>query len=524
MSARTRVRHLVLVLGDQLTTEAAAFDDLDPARDALWMAEAAEEATHVRAHQQKLVLFFSAMRHFRDRLRADGHTVHYHALTADPEADRGHSLAALLEADLARLRPRRVLLAEPGDWRVRQSLERSAQGAGVPLEILPDRHFYCRVEDFRDWAGRRKTLVLEHFYRWLRRREGILVDEDGRPEGGRWNLDADNRASFGKDGPGEVPEPPRFEPDALTREVIALVAARFADHPGRAEDFAQAVTPAQAEQALEDFVRHRLPDFGRYQDALWSGQPFLYHSRLSAVLNLHLLDPRRAVAAAIEAYRESHAPLNSVEGFVRQVLGWREFVRGLYWTRMPEYAGLNALGAEQPLPVFYWDGDTEMRCIRRSMGEALDHAYGHHIQRLMVLGLFAQLLGVQPYRFHEWHMALYADAVDWVSLPNALGMSQHGDGGMMATKPYCASGRYIQRMSNYCRACRYDPARATGDKACPFTTLYWDFLERHGERFRDNRRMRFQLGNLARKSSGERQAIRDQAEALRQRLESGERQ
>ncbi|MDX1606026.1 MAG: cryptochrome/photolyase family protein, partial [Candidatus Competibacterales bacterium] len=355
-------------------------------------------------------------------------------------------------------------------------------------------------------------------------REGILVDEDGRPEGGRWNLDADNRASFGKDGPGEVPEPPRFEPDALTREVIALVAARFADHPGRAEDFAQAVTPAQAEQALEDFVRHRLPDFGRYQDALWSGQPFLYHSRLSAVLNLHLLDPRRAVAAAIEAYRESHAPLNSVEGFVRQVLGWREFVRGLYWTRMPEYAGLNALGAEQPLPVFYWDGDTEMRCIRRSMGEALDHAYGHHIQRLMVLGLFAQLLGVHPYRFHEWHMALYADAVDWVSLPNALGMSQHGDGGMMATKPYCASGRYIQRMSNYCRACRYDPARATGDKACPFTTLYWDFLERHGERFRDNRRMRFQLGNLARKSSGERQAIRDQAEALRQRLESGERQ
>jgi len=312
-----------------------------------------------------------------------------------------------------------------------------------------------------------------------------------------------------------VPSPVRFAPDAVTREVIALVNTRYAAHPGDLRDFSLPVTPTQAHAALQDFLQHRLPRFGEHQDAMWSSEPFLFHSRLSVPLNLKLLDPREAIAGAVDAYRAGHAPLASVEGFVRQILGWREFVRGIYWTRMPDYAGLNALGATGELPSFFWDGRTDMECVRQAMRNVLDHAYAHHIQRLMVLGLYALLAGVHPYRFHEWHMAMYADAVDWVSLPNTLGMSQHGDGGIVGTKPYCASGAYIKRMSNHCASCRFKPDRATGPEACPFTTLYWDFLDRHRARFAANGRMDFQMKNLARKAERDLVEIRKAAERLR---------
>jgi deoxyribodipyrimidine photolyase-related protein len=363
---------------------------------------------------------------------------------------------------------------------------------------------------------------MEFFYREMRRAHRVLLDADGGPEGGEWNYDVENRGSFGRGGPAALEPPPapprRFEPDATTRAVLELVARRFAGHPGELAAFDWPVTRAEALAALEDFVTHRLPRFGLYQDAIWTGEPWLFHSRLAAALNLKLLDPREVVAAAEAAYRAGRVPLAAAEGFIRQVLGWREYVRGVYWLHMPGYLERNALGAGAPLPAFYWDGDTEMACLRDAIGQTLRLGYAHHIRRLMVTGLFALLLGVDPRRLHEWYLAVYVDAVEWVELPNTLGMSQYADGGVMASKPYVASGRYLQRMSNACGGCRYDPALSTGAKACPFTTLYWDFLARHEDALRRNPRMAMQMKNLARLDAGAREAIGEQAAALRRRF------
>ena len=359
-------------------------------------------------------------------------------------------------------------------------------------------------------------LVMEDFYREMRRRHGVLMDGDS-PAGGRWNFDAENRHAFGRSGPTLVPAPPRFEPDAITREVFALVDARFAPHPGDLASFAWPVTREQALECLARFVAERLPEFGRWQDALWPREPWLWHSQLSAALNLKLLDPHEVVAAAEKAWRAGQVPLASAEGFIRQILGWREYVRGVYWTRMPGYLDENALDAHAPLPAFYWDGRTPMACLADAIGQTLEHGYAHHIQRLMVTGLYALLFGVEPREVHAWYLAVYVDAVEWAELPNTLGMSQFADGGAMSTKPYIASGRYIERMSggSLCARCRFDPGQRTGERACPFTTLYWDFLLRHEDRLRANPRTRMQVRSLERVDATERAAIRQRAAAVR---------
>jgi deoxyribodipyrimidine photolyase-related protein len=505
------VRSLAVVFGDQLDAASAVFDGFDPAQDAVLMMEVDAEATFVPQHKIRLALFFAAMRHFRDRLRAAGRAVHYSAID-DP--GNGGSFAADLARRIAALKPQRLLAARPGDHRVAQVLRASAAAAGCRLEIREDRHFLLPVDEFRAFVDGRKRLLLETFYRMMRQRSGILMRGE-TPEGGRWNFDADNRETFGREGPGLIPPPLSFAPDPLTREVMALVERRFPHHPGRLQRFDYPVTAEQAQDALDDFIAHRLGAFGRYQDAMATGQPLLYHSRLSAPLNLHLLDPRTVLDAAVAAGKRGQAPLNSVEGFVRQILGWREYIRGVYWWQMPAYAELNALDATLPAPAFLWTAETEMNCIRQAVGQLIDHAYAHHIQRLMVLGLFCLLLGVRPYDVHRWHLSMFVDAIDWVSLPNVLGMSQFADGGLVATKPYIATGNYIDRMSDYCRSCRFDPRQATGERACPFTTLYWDFLERNGGRIKASRQMGYQLANLARKTASERQAIRAQATQIR---------
>ena len=508
---RQRARYLILVLGDQLDAHSAAFDGFDKRADLIWMAEVAGEAEKVWSAKPHIAIFLSAMRHFRDRMRDDGFRVDYREMD-DPE-NRG-SLGAELRRSVEALRPERILVVKPGEWRVQQMLLEAAEQAGVPLEIRPDRHFLCPLDVFEAHAEGRKRLVMEHFYRAMRRRTDILMDED-EPTGGEWNYDDQNRKHFGREGPGDVPPARAFDPDATTRQVLKLVEEQFGGHPGGLKHFDWPVTPKQAEKALADFVQHRLPKFGTYQDAMWTDAPYLYHSRLSAALNLKLLNPRDAIRAAERAYRDGHAPLNAVEGFIRQILGWREYVRGIYWRFMPGYAERNALDAHAPLPDFYWTAETEMECLRQCIQQTLDYGYAHHIQRLMVTGLFALLLGVEPKQIHEWYLAVYVDAVEWVELPNTLGMSQFADDGVMATKPYCASGNYIQRMSNYCGSCRYDPSRRIGDDACPFTTLYWDFLMRHEERLDQNRRMGLQLYNLRRIDDGERQAIRRHAVGVR---------
>ena len=506
-----KLRALVIVLGDQLDLDASAFDDFDAGQDQVWMAEVAQESTHVWSSKPRTALFLSAMRHFALALREAGRPLHYCRLD---DADTRASLGEQLHTDIARLRPDRLVMTALGDWRVLQSIKDVAQTCKLPLDIREDRHFYCTVREFAAHAKGRKSLRMEYFYREQRKRHKVLMDGDA-PAGGQWNFDADNRESFGAKGPGAVPERSVFPLDAITLEVIALVQTRFAEHPGRLDSFAWPVTRAQALQSLERFIAERLPLFGRFQDALWPDNPWLYHAHLSAALNLKLLHPREVVSAAVAAYDAGAAPLASVEGFVRQILGWREYVRGIYWTQMPGYATLNTLQADADLPAWYWTGDTDMACLRDALTQTLTHGYANHIQRLMVTGLYALMLGVAPQQVHAWYLAVYVDAVEWVELPNTLGMSQFSDGGLMASKPYVATGKYIQRMSPHCSGCRYDPAKRTGDTACPFTTLYWDFLIRHETVLAANPRMALQVKNVARMTDLDKQAVQEHAAVIR---------
>ncbi|AOS46145.1 Deoxyribodipyrimidine photo-lyase-related protein [Lacunisphaera limnophila] len=506
------LRHLILVLGDQLDLAASAFDGFDCAQDAVWMAEVAEESTHVWSGRPRIALFLSAMRHHREALRAAGRTVHYRELE---ESGKGGGLAEELTRAIARLKPQRLILTEPGDWRVGEALVQAAKAAGCPLEVRDDRHFYATRADFATHARGRKQLRMEYFYREMRRKHGVLLDAAGEPEGGQWNFDPENRGSLLAGGPAGLKAPVKFEPDAITRGVIDLVNRVFADHPGKLDQFDWPVTTVEARVALQDFIAHRLEKFGQYQDAMWTEEAWLYHSRLAAAMNLKLLDPREVVGAAEQAWRKGRVPLAAAEGFIRQILGWREYVRGVYWRSMPGYVELNALEAHGALPQFYWTGDVPMVCLSQAIRQSLELGYAHHIQRLMVTGLYGLMLGVEPRKVHEWYLAVYVDAVEWVELPNTLGMSQYADGGIMASKPYVATGKYIQRMSNYCAGCRFDPAKATGPEACPFTTLYWDFLQRHEKRLAANPRMALQVKNLARLKPAELAAIRQQAGAIR---------
>jgi deoxyribodipyrimidine photolyase-related protein len=507
------MRDLVIVLGDQLDLDASAFDGFDPAQDAVWMAEVVEESTHVWSSQPRIALFLAAMRHFAQALREADRPLHYQRLD---DHNAHATLAAALQAAIETHQPKTLVMTAPGDARVLASLRSVAQAHGRMLDIREDRHFVNPVRNFAAYAKGRKQLRMEYFYREMRREHRVLMDGD-EPAGGQWNFDADNRESFGKGGPAGVPAHARFEPDAITREVIALVRQRFAGHPGALDSFAWAVTREQALVALQRFIDERLEHFGRWQDALWPKQPWLWHSHLSAALNLKLLTAREVVHAAEAAYRAGRVPLPSAEGFIRQILGWREYVRGIYWTQMPAYIDCNALDAQETLPSFYWDAKTNMACLADAISQTLEHGYAHHIQRLMVTGLYALLLGVHPRRVHEWYLAVYVDAVEWVELPNTLGMSQAGDGGLMASKPYIASGKYIERQSggSLCAQCKYKPGERTGERACPFTTLYWDFLARHETMLAKNPRTVMQVKNLARVGADERARIAERAAAIR---------
>jgi deoxyribodipyrimidine photolyase-related protein len=497
---------LRVVLGDQCARDIAALRDLDPARDTVLMMEVQEECTYVPHHPQKIVLVLSAMRHFARALAARGVRVDYVRLDdpANTHGFRGEVLRAV-----ARHRPARIVATHPGEWRVMEDMRGWEAASGVPVEIREDARFLCPLPRFRAWAEGRRTYRMEFFYREMRRMTGLLMEGDA-PAGGQWNFDAENRSAL-PEGMAPPP-PPRFAPDAITREVMALVAARFGAHFGSLDGFAWPVTALDARAALDAFIRDRLPRFGDYQDAMAAGQPTLFHSLVSASLNIGLLDPMEACRAAEQAWRDGHAPLNAAEGFIRQILGWREYVRGIYWHLMPGYAVENALGAGRPLPAFYWGAPTSMRCMAEAVAQTRDLAYAHHIQRLMVTGNFALLAGIAPAEINAWYLAVYADAFEWVELPNTHGMAIHADGGLMASKPYAASAAYINRMSDYCRGCAHDPKQAAGPRACPFNFLYWDFIARHADRFAANPRMALPLRSLARMDPRKVAAMRAEAE------------
>jgi deoxyribodipyrimidine photolyase-related protein len=496
---------LRVVLGDQCSRTLSALSDLDPARDIVLMAEVMGECTYVRHHRQKIALVLSAMRHFARALAASGVRVDYVRLD---DADSTGTLRGEVVRAVQRHGAGRIVATEPGEWRVREDMRGWGAAAGVPMEIRADDRFICSLADFAAWAEGRRTLRMEYFYREMRRRTGLLMEGDC-PIGGQWNFDAENRKRLPT---GMTPPAPfRVAPDAITREVLELVAERFPDHWGGLDAFAWPVTARDAEAALDCFIAERLPHFGDYQDAMAEGETTLFHSLLSTSLNLGLLLPLDVCRRAEAAWRAGRAPLNAVEGFIRQILGWREYVRGLYWLKMPGYARLNALGADRSLPAFYWTADSGMACVDAVVRQTRDLAYAHHIQRLMVTGNFALLAGIDPVEVNDWYMCVYADAFEWVELPNTHGMAIHADGGIMASKPYAASGKYIDRMSDHCRHCRYDVREAVGERACPFNALYWDFLARHRARFENNPRMAQMYRTMDRMDGAKLAAMRRQA-------------
>jgi len=509
------MRALRVLLGDQLSDAISALDGLDPLTDVVLMAELRDECTYVRHHKKKIVLVLSAMRHFAERLRHRGVQVDY--VTLDDPLNT-HSIRGEMLRAVARLQPQLVVATEPGEWRLLQDMSGWQAASGVATEIAGDTRFLCSHRQFRHWADGRREFRMEFFYREMRRNHAVLMEGD-QPAGGRWNFDAENRKRM----PGTIRPPlvPSFPPDAQTQAVISLVGQEFADHFGDLEGFDLPVTTEQAMLALDHFVTERLPSFGDWQDFMRTGDPVLFHALISTSMNCGLLDPLVACRAAEAAWRDGTAPLNAVEGFVRQILGWREYVRGIYWLRMPDYAHQNALQAVRKMPWLYWSGETRMNCLAQVVSDTRAHAYAHHIQRLMITGNFALLSGIDPDEVDEWYLVVYADAYQWVEMPNVRGMALFADGGVMASKPYAASGAYINRMSDYCSGCAYDVRIATGNDACPFNFLYWDFIARHQERLAANPRMAMPARTLTRMAPDKVAAIRTQAAAFLASMDEG---
>lgn len=497
-------RALRLVLGDQLSPSISALTDYTDG-DLVLMAEVDAEARYVRHHKKKIAFLFSAMRHFAAEASGRGHSVRYVKLD-----DPGN--AGSLYGEVERLVSGaghgfdRVVVTSPGEWRLLDEMRHWQARLGLPVHIRPDDRFICSLARFNDWAEGRKRLTMEYFYREMRRETGLLMEGD-QPAGGQWNFDRDNRNRLPESL--DLPVRLRHSPDVVAKDVFPLVEERFADHFGDIDPFHYGVTSGQAEADLGFFLRECLPQFGDYQDAMANGEAFLFHSVISLYLNCGLLDPLEVCQRAETEWREGRAPINAVEGFIRQILGWREYVRGLYWLKMPDYAETNHLEAVRPLPVFYWTGETQMACVRDAVETTRKHAYAHHIQRLMITGNFALLAGIDPKAVEEWYLLVYADAYEWVELPNTHGMALFADGGVMATKPYAASGAYINRMSDYCGNCRYSVSRKNGPKACPFNYLYWNFLIENEDKLKGNPRLSMPYRNLTKMSEEKKAAIRE---------------
>ena len=507
--------NLILILGDQLSHRLSALEGADKDNDLVVMAEVHSEASYTNHHKKKLVFIFSAMRHFADALAEDGWRVHYQRYHPDNPAQ---SIEQVIAELVRECQPERVITTECGEWRLHEQISRWHKTLSIPVEIRPDTRFVCNIDEFARWAEGRKQLRMEFFYREMRKKTGLLMTSEGQPEGGQWNFDTDNRKKWA--GKPPAPAPFREEPDAITTEVIKLVNEYFSEHFGTTENFHYAVTAEQAQGALAHFIDFALPCFGDYQDAMSDNEDWLFHSILSPYLNTGLLDPMEVCEEAVRAWHAGRAPLNAVEGFVRQIIGWREFVRGIYWLLMPGYDRENRLGNSRELPWFYWTGDTKMRCMHKAIDATARNAYAHHIQRLMVTGNFALLAGVKPEAICDWYLAVYIDAFDWVELPNTLGMVMHADGGYLGSKPYAASGKYIQRMSDHCQNCHYRVQDATGDRACPFNSLYWHFIDRHREDFANNPRMTMMYRNWDKQKPERREALLARADWVLANIET----
>lgn len=500
-------KRIILILGDQLDDAHPALENYNPKTDIVLMIESSDEANYVWSHKARIAIFLSAMRHYAQKLSKKGYLLQY---IKQSEL----SLIEAVRREIIAQQATDLIVVTPGEWRLKVALEDLAKETNIQLTLLEDTHFYCSLNEFKEWVGSKKELRLEYFYRYMRKKHGILMNSDGTPIGGNWNFDDQNRRPFPKQGPGLIPPPLFFENDQITQEVIAYVEDKYPDHPGSLNEFKWAVTREQSLETLHYFVRHRLGNFGMYQDAMWKKTPFGWHSILSASLNLKLLNPREVISEVLTAYQENTLDLTTVEGFIRQIIGWREFVRGVYYLDMPGLAEQNFYSHQRDLPAWYWSGDTHMNCMKDAIGQTLEYGYAHHIQRLMVTGNFALLAEVLPKAISDWYLAVYVDAIEWVEMPNVLGMALFANGGRFTSKPYIASGAYINRMSNYCQNCSYKPSIKSGKDACPMTTLYWNFLIKHQASLDKNPRTRLMTVNLKRLNDVEKAEIQSHAKDL----------
>jgi deoxyribodipyrimidine photolyase-related protein len=512
------MKNLVFILGDQLSHKISSLEGFNKSEDKILMCEVMSEATYTPHHKKKLAYIFSAMRHFAEELNSNGHSIFY---TKIDEPKNQGSFFAELENFCKINKPKKIIITEASEWRVLDDIKLWQSKLGIEVEIRTDNRFICSIDEFKNWAAPKKgkKLLMEDFYRNMRKKTGYLMLSNGKPVGEKWNFDHDNRKAAPKNQ--KFLPPKQFTPDKITAEVIQIIQQKFSDNFGSLEDFFYATNRSQALEALAYFIKNFLPNFGDFQDAMLQNEAFLYHSVLAQYMNSGLLLPSEICEAAIAEYKNNKAPINAVEGFIRQIIGWREFIRGIYWLHMPEYKNLNYLNAKRPLPDFYWGKnysekakDCKLNCINQVVRLTEKHAYSHHIQRLMVTGNFALLAGLDVAQVCDWYLAVYLDAYEWVELPNTLGMALHADAGIVGTKPYIASGAYINRMSNFCKNCEYDVNQKTGEKACPFNYLYWNFLIEHQDKFGKNPRMGIAYNNLKRLNDEDKKLITQSAQSF----------
>ncbi len=508
---------LRLILGDQLHQDISSLKGCDKENDIIFMCEVWEEATYVQHHKKKIAFLFSAMRHFSRELKEAGFQVRYTQLD---DEDNAGSFKGEIERVVKERGIKNIIVTEAGEYRVLQDMQSWGEAFGVDVDIRANDHFLCTHEDFKNWAEDRNELRMEYFYREMRKKYNILLTDEGKPVGGEWNYDSENRKT--PKGALDIPDTYHAQTDDITSDVLKLVGAKFKDHFGDLEPFHFAVTRDQALYALDKFVSERLNNFGDYQDAMVQGEPWMYHSHLSFYINCGLLTPMECIEKAQAAYYDKTAPLNAVEGFIRQILGWREYIRGIYWMKMPGYEAENFLDATRKLPSFYWDANTQMNCLKQCVSETKENAYAHHIQRLMVLGNFALIAGLSPEEVNEWFLIVYADAYEWVEMPNVTGMILYADGGVLASKPYASSGAYINKMSDYCKGCKYKVTKKNGPEACPFNYLYWDFIDRNEDKLKGNHRMRMMYSTLKRMGDEKLDAVRADTKRFFNAIDKGD--
>ncbi|MDA9243450.1 cryptochrome/photolyase family protein [Amylibacter sp.] len=507
---------LRLILGDQLNENISSLRDVNKLTDNILICEVKSEATYVKHHKKKIAFLFSAMRHFSKFLEESNFKLKY--VKYDDVNNSGSLFGEVKKAtDINNYK--KIIVTKPNEFRLYSEILEWENKLNIHVEIRDDDRFLCTTDEFNTWANDRKQLRMEFFYRNMRRKYNILMDGD-EPIGGQWNYDSENRKPP-KNGL-KIPDSYSNKPDEITKDVIKLVDQNFKDHFGDLLPFNFAVTRHQALIVLDEFIDKRLGMFGDFQDAMIEGEPWMFHSHISFYLNCGLLIPLECIKAVESAFYDNRAPLNAVEGFIRQVLGWREYIRGVYWYKMPEYKSENFLEASRKLPEFYWTGKTNMNCLKQCITETKENSYAHHIQRLMVLGNFVLLTGIKPDEVNNWYLAVYSDAYEWVELPNVTGMILYADGGVLASKPYAASGAYINRMSNYCKSCHYKVSSKNGEDACPFNYLYWDFLIRNENKLRNNPRMGLIYRNLDKMKSEKFESIRSDSNTFLKRIENNE--